>query len=199
MKPADAGFTLLEVLVALVVLGLVLAGLAQGTRFGLTIAQRQTSVIAASADLDATERVLRSLVAQMDPGSLTSASLLAAGPANLAFTSNLAAVAPSLGVGEADIALGVTPDHRLVLRWTPHLHATRLAAPPPPTETTLLPGVMRVQFAYCCGAGSDGQWLGTWPDKTLPGLVRIQLVFPEGARRSWPAIVVAPVRMRLNG
>lgn len=199
MKSVQAGFTLLEVLVALVVLGLVLAGLAQGTRFGLTLAQRQTTVIAASSDLDATERVLRSLVAQMDPGSLTSASLLVAGPNNFGFTTNLSVVVPNLGVGEADVALGVTTDHRLVLRWTPHLHATRLTAPPTPVEITLLSGVERVQFAYCCGTGSDGQWLGTWHEKTLPALVRIQLVFLEGARSPWPAIVVAPIRMRLNG
>jgi general secretion pathway protein J len=195
----QAGFTLLEVLVALVVLGLVLAGLAQGTRFGLRVAERQTATIAASADGDATERVLRGLIEQMDPGSLTSASLLQAGPASLAFTANLAAVAPGLGVGEADVGLGVTPDHRLVLRWTPHLHATRLTAPPVPTQTTLLTGVAGVAFAYCCGEGDSGQWLAAWTQPTLPALVRVRLSFLPGTRRTWPAIVVAPARMRLNG
>ena len=197
MKQAPSGFTLLEVLVALVVLGLVLAGLVQGTRFGLRTADRQTATIAASADLDATERVLRSLLGQMDPGSLTSAPLLVAARSSLGFTSNLAAVAPSLGIKEADVSLGVTPDHRLVLRWTPHLHATRLEPPPPSAEATLLPGVARVEFSYCCDAA--GQFLAGWSDRTLPTLVRVQLVFPPDSRRAWPAIVVAPVRMRLNG
>ena len=197
MKNAQPGFTLLEVLVALVVLGLVLAGLVEGTRFGLRVADRQTATIATSADLDATERVLRALIQQMDPGSLTSAPLLAATPSSLGFTADLSAVAPSLSVGEADVGLGVTPDRRLVLRWTPHLHATRLIPPPPPTETTLLPGVAGVRLSYCCDAG--GQWMGAWTEQILPGLVRIQLVFPAGSGHSWPAIVVAPVRMRLNG
>lgn len=196
MKRAPPGFTLLEVLVALVVLGLVLAGLAQGTRFGLRVAERQSATIAAAADLDATERVLRGLIEQMDPGSLTSAALLQGGPAGFSFTANLAAVAPGLGVGEADVALGVTPDHRLVLRWAPHLHATPLGAPSPPTEATLLAGVQRVQFAYCC---QDGQFVAAWPERTLPALVRISLTFPGGGRQAWPPIVVAPMRMRLNG
>ncbi len=190
------GFTLLEMLVALVVLGLVLAGLAQGTRFGLRVAERQAATIAADADLDATERTLRGLVEQMDAGTLTSASLLEAGPSSLVFTANLAAVAPGLGVGEADVALAVSPDHRLVLRWTPHLHATRLAPPPAPAEATLLSGVAGVRFAYCC---ADGQFLAAWPERTLPALVRIVLDFPRGERRTWPPIVVAPMRMRLNG
>ena len=197
MKHAPAGFTLLEVLVALVVLGLVLGGLVQGTRFGLRVADRQAATIAASADLDATERVLRGLIQQMDPGSLTSAPLLLAGATSLGFTTDLSVVAPSLGVGEADIGLGVTPDHRLVLRWTPHLHATRLSAPPAATETTLLPGVTRVQFDYCCDAG--GQWLGAWTEQALPALIRMQFVFPADSRRSWPPMAVAPMRMRLNG
>ena len=177
-------------------LGLVLAGLAQGTRFGLRVAERQTATIAADADLDATERVLRGLIEQMDPGSLTSAALLEGGPASISFTANLAAVAPGLGIGEADVALGVTPDHRLVLRWTPHLHATQLAARPSPTEATLLAGVQRVQFSYCC---QDGQFVAPWPERTLPALVRIGLTFSGGTRQAWPPIVAAPMRMRLNG
>ena len=84
-----------------------------------------------------------------------------------------------------------------MLRWTPHLHATRLEAGPAATETTLLPGVARLQFGYCCDAG--GQWLAAWTEQTLPSLIRIQLTFPPDSRRVWPPVVVAPVRMRLNG
>ena len=197
MRHAPPGFTLLEVLVALVVLGLVLGGLVQGTRFGLRVADRQAATVAASADLDATERVLRGLIAQMDPGSLTSAPRLDASATSLGFTADLDAVAPGLAVGEADVGLGVTPDGRLVLRWAPHLHATRLAAPPAAAEATLLPGVAGVAFAYCCGPG--GQWLGAWTEKTLPALIRVQIGFPPGSRLHWPPIVAAPMRMRLNG
>ncbi len=83
-----------------------------------------------------------------------------------------------------------------MLRWTPHLHATRLAAAPSPAETTLLSGVQRVQFAYCC---KDGQFVAAWPETTLPALVRISLIVAGGARQAWPPIVVTPMRMRLNG
>ena len=41
----DSGFTLMETLVALVVLGFIVAGLAQGLRFGLVAWDRQAVVI----------------------------------------------------------------------------------------------------------------------------------------------------------
>ena len=190
------GFTLLEVLVALVVLSLVLVGLAQGTQFGLRVAQRQSSVIANTGDLDATERLLRRLVEQMNPGTTTHAPFLAAGPTSLGFTADLASAAPALGVAEADVSLGVTPDHRLVLRWTPHLHATPLGAAPAPQEATLLPGVTRVDFAYW---GPSGTWTATWSDQMTPELVRIRLSFPPELGRHWPDIIAEPMRKRLNG
>jgi general secretion pathway protein J len=190
------GFTLLEVLVALVVLGLILAGLAQGTQFGLRVTRRQTQVIADAGDMDAAERLLRRLIEQMNPGTTTHAPFLAGGPGSLGFTANLAAAAPALGVAEADVSLGVTADHRLVLRWTPHLHATPLGPPPPVQEATLLPGVLRAEFAYW---SSSGTWLATWPEQTLPELVRITLVFQPELGRHWPAIIAEPMRKRLNG
>ena len=55
MRPAaavagrDAGFTLLEVLVSLVVTGLILAGLAQGFRFGVAAWDAQTRILASAA------------------------------------------------------------------------------------------------------------------------------------------------------
>ena len=49
-RRGEAGFTLLEVLVALSVLGFLMLGLAQGLRFGLLAWDRQAQVIAARSD-----------------------------------------------------------------------------------------------------------------------------------------------------
>ncbi|MFC7544367.1 prepilin-type N-terminal cleavage/methylation domain-containing protein [Siccirubricoccus deserti] len=64
------GFTLVEVLAALVVLGLVVGGLAQGMRFGLQAWDRAASLIEAGDTLDAVDRTLRHLVARMHPGAV---------------------------------------------------------------------------------------------------------------------------------
>ncbi|WP_457836108.1 PulJ/GspJ family protein, partial [Staphylococcus aureus] len=66
----ERGFTLLEILVALVVLGFLLAGLAQGTRFGLQAWGMQTRNVLRQADMDGTYRVLRAMVEAADPGEV---------------------------------------------------------------------------------------------------------------------------------
>ena len=59
---AQAGFTLLEIMVALVVFGILVAGLAQGVQFGLRAWNGQTALIAQRGDMDAGDRALRGLI-----------------------------------------------------------------------------------------------------------------------------------------
>ena len=199
MRRAAPGFTLLELLVALVVLGFVLAGIAQGVQFGLRAWNIQSRDIGAHDDADAADRILRALVAGMDPGTATEGAGVVGGAARLAFTTDLGRAGGGLGAGEADVALLVAGGE-LVLRWAPSVHAVRLGPPPAPTSSVLLPGVERVEFAYWGhGQGGGGAWLAAWAEKDLPPLVRIRLVFPPSARRRWPDIIAPTMRLRQAG
>ena len=81
--------------------------------------------------------------------------------------------------------------HRLLLRWTPLLHAIRPT--PPPTQTTeLLSGVDGLELSYL----GDGGWVDSWKGPALPALVRIRIVFTKAQKRHWPDIVAAPLRER---
>lgn len=187
-----AGFTLLEILVALVVLGFLMVGLSQGVRFGLTAWGMQERLINQRGDLDAVDRALRQMIAQMDPGTRADPAQVAGTQAEFAFTAVLPLTADG---GSADMLLMVDPAHRFSLRWIPHLHARRIGPPPPPRVEALLDGVKQVRFAYWRPSGNGGSWAGTWEGKSLPTLVRIQIEFQEGDRRHWPDIVAAPLRM----
>lgn len=188
---AEAGFTLLEIIVALVVLGVLLATLSQGVHFGFLAWGRQDQSLRTGEALQATDRTLRRLVEQADPGTGRSGAMLAGRAHAMAFTSTLP-IGHDGAPSEADISLAVDHDGRLVLSWLPHLHARRLQGAPPPHVSVLLDHVDGLELSYW--SDSTGQWSRGWRENTLPDLVRIRITFPEHDPRHWPDIVAAPVR-----
>lgn len=189
----QAGFTLLELLVGLVVLGFIVVGLSQGVRFGLRATAAQARLGEGRADLDAVDRAIRRLVEQADPGTDHSGPTLHGAAAGFTIASMLPAAAAGV-TRHADVALLVTADRRLVLRWTPHLHAVRVGPAPAAQEAELLTGVDHLEISYWSGA-----WLPAWEKEALPALVRLRIVFPAGDVRHWPDVVVAPQRHRVAG
>jgi hypothetical protein len=91
----------------------------------------------------------------------------------------------------ADVELVVDRAQRLVLLWTPHLHAIRTGPAPPAVATPILQGVARLDLNYLSAAG--GGWTSVWQDPAPPRLVRIRIVFADDTRRNWPDLVVAPM------
>ena len=190
---AAAGFTLLEVLVALVVFGFLMTGLVQGFRFGVHAVGLQAGSARRQGELEAADRALRGLLHRTARSNTAVAGPLFQGAAHtLAFDTLL----PQAGEGAAQVVrvgLGVDAKHRLVLRWQPAF-ANPLAPPPPPATAVLLEGVDHVDFAYWQAADARGApaggWVGAWATDELPELVRLHLAFTDPARR-WPDVVAA--------
>lgn len=196
MKPGNSerGFTLLELLVALVLLGFVMTGVAQGLRFGLRATERQEQLAAQRGDMDAVDRLLRRLVAQMDPGTSRTPPVVLGDAGALSFTTDLGAAAGALNTTIADVRISVQ-DGRLLLRWRPAPHVARTAAPAAFSDVVVLEGVEAIAFQYWGSVGdAPSAWQNQWRERALPRLVRIRLVFSPGSARRWPDIVAAPVR-----
>ena len=185
------GFALVEILVALAVLGLVVLGLGQGLRFGLQAWSRAAEISDAGEEMEAVDRILRHLIARMDPGTQTRPAPFAAGPGRLAFVSSLPAP-PGQPERRVEAMLSLDEGRRglLVLRWRPYLHARPLR-PQPFAEAGLLRGVSGIEFAFWNQAGGGG-WSAGWSGIGLPPLVRVRLAFAPPGRRHWPDIVAAP-------
>lgn len=188
---ASAGFTLLEILVVLVIFGFIMVGLTQGVQFGLHARAMQAHAIDTRSELDTTDRVLRALIEQMDPGTNDRSAVVTGTAHTLVFNTML----PTEDGQPVEAALGVDAAHQLMIRWTPHPHAARLGPPPQPTGSVLLANVDHLDFAYWQPPGNQaGQWLDSWHGSPLPELVRIRIAFRKDDRRRWPEIIIAPMR-----
>ena len=190
-RRGDAGFTLLEILVAISVLGVLVVLLTQSVQFGLWAMRLQTEFRDRHGDLEVIDRALRRMVALADPGIYPEPPTLRGAAHRLSFTTEL----PLDGAGpgqRADVAI-VAETGRLLLRWTPRLHVEAFGTAPAWQETVILDGVERVEFAYR-GVGGPGAWSATWSADRLPALVRINILFSGRSGRRWPPIVVAPLR-----
>ncbi|HZK89085.1 MAG TPA: prepilin-type N-terminal cleavage/methylation domain-containing protein [Stellaceae bacterium] len=198
-RRAEHGFTLLEMLVALVVLGLLVAGLAQGVRTAFSMWSVQTRHIDQAAELDGAGRVMRALLSGMQPISPTGfasgaaeAPVIAGDASRLYFVGDL-----PMGSGtsrRADITIELQRG-RVVLLWLPRDSGTPTGPPTAPGSTELVRGVESLEFAYWLPAPAEhgGGWLVRWREPALPKLVRVRLQFPIGDGRHWPDLVAAPL------
>lgn len=181
----DAGYTLLEMLVALVVFGLVMAGIAQTYRFGLTAWSASGRNAAGPENMAALDAALSRMIADAQPGTMTGR------PDGVAFATRLP---PGSGVsGLADTAILLAPDGTLTLRYGPHPPGVPLKPAPPPRTEPLASNVAGLSISYF-GPGKNGTpvWAGTWKGQSLPLLLRIHLQFAGG--QEWPDLVAAPAQ-----
>ena len=181
------GFTLIEVLVGLALLGMLLAGLGQGIRFGVQTWRAVTRTSAAGDSLDTVDRTLRTLVGRMDPGSAVDLPRLSATEHSLAFVTTLPDTAATSS-NRVEASLGVDARHRLVLRWRPFQRG-RTEPGASYSEIELLDGVAGMDLSYWAAATG---WTSDWHSDVLPPLLRIRLGLLRPDRRPWPDIVVAP-------
>ena len=176
-RPAgDAGFTLLEIIVAVVVLGFVVAGLSQATRFGINAWDVQTRLADNAADMERLDRILRLLIEQSAPPMSADDKPFAGQEHRAEFVTRLPDQPPTQPVRRAQVAIGVDSQHRLLLRWVPHPNAVAIKPPPPPEQIVLADGVDHLDMAYRQAAGDGGKWKTVWEDSELPALVTMHVV-----------------------
>lgn len=185
MKQRDAGFTLLEMLVALVVFGLVMAGLAQTFRFGLTAWSATERRAAGPENLAAMDMAVAEMIAQTLPGSLTGRA------DSFDLTTRLPAGA-GLNGGLADARILLAPDGDLLLRYVQHPPGVPLGPPQVPRDEILARHVSALKMSYLAPqASGTAVWTNAWTDTAQPLLVRVHIEFESG--EIWPDVVAAPV------
>ena len=190
----EHGFTLLEMLVALTVLGVLMISLTQGVRSGRAFWRLQNDHIAATSELDAAARLMRRLFTSIP---IQPASLRA--PVSLGFKGRADQVmlVSRLSSEPGDDALvDLTMSlrgHRLLMAWVRH-EKEQPPESPHAFVTEVIRNVQSINFTYwgSITPGVPAGWLTMWNGPTLPDLIRIRIGFSPGDIRRWPDLIVAP-------
>ena len=179
---AAAGFTLLEIIVALVIFGFLMAGLGQTLRFGLAAWTTQGRMSDSYGDLEAADRVVRQVVRNLAPPDDTGRPAIEGGATALTGRSRMPT--PDSGLAETPVEVGFAlSGNRLILRWRPLLHAEIVGPGEKPREAVLAANVARVSLEYW---RQRGGWSQSWTRRELPNLIRLRLTFRGDNPPRWP-------------
>ena len=191
----QTGFTLLEVLTALVVLGFVLAALSAGMRFGRQATNMQQRLEIPETAIRPVDETIRALIERAWPDAGGANARFVGTARTVSFRTRMPDSLPATRGRDADVTIGVDTAHRLTLTWLPW-YRNWFAPSPRPARIELLPGVDHIDIAYWDPALHlpPGGWAAAWDGPGAPRLVRIRLVFPKGAGLHWPDIIVATER-----
>jgi general secretion pathway protein J len=198
------GFTLVELLVALALLGLLMVMLFGGLRFGTRAMTAASRRVDRSAEIATAYGFLREALANAQP--LAAAEPVPQPPVRFdGEPDHLEFVVLPPGylapggfrvvwIGADDPPSTAEPhDLRLTLRWQGMARGPDLVDQPAVRPSTLLDHARRIEFSYfgILQAGEAPSWHSSWHGaRTLPALVRLHVERSEGAPP--PDLLVAP-------
>lgn len=187
---ADEGFTLMELLVALVLLGLLTTLMFGSLRFGVQVWARSDGTISENNALRLAETDVRTDLSDAYPMYKSDGT-----KPSIAFDGGADAISYLVPSQEtpgalARIGLRIDGDNGdLQLSRTEELE---LATTPAPRRNILLRHLKNVGFSYFgrAAANEPPAWSGSWHEKTrLPSLIKVDLQTKDGHWSQW---VVAP-------
>lgn len=193
LRRAAAGFTLLELLVAIALLGLLTAMLLGGLRFEARLVDRQSPRVIRSAKLPVVYDFLRSHLAgarPIVPINARGTEIAFDGRSDIVTFVDAAPQGARHG-GLYLFSVGVAKG-QLRARWRLFEGMLPAAADEVAGDTMLLTDIGHAGFKYYGSLSTSGPaWYDEWRGAAdLPLLIRMDLVFADG--EAAPALIVAP-------
>jgi general secretion pathway protein J len=171
----EAGFTLLELLIAITLLSLLLVALSGGVHFAGRAWKMQEDRIGRQGDINAVQNVLRQMLA--------SGQSFEGGSESLRFVGRLPAALARGGLFDIELYRG---GDKLLLSWRPHFKG--VSAGLPHNQAGLLDGVTGLDLAYYIVPQG---WQRLANEKSKPmDLIAVKILMANG--REWPLLLIAP-------
>jgi general secretion pathway protein J len=190
----DAGFSLIEALASLVVVGMIGLMLVEGVSTGHRVWERMDWREAHGEALEAAQTILRDRIEQTFPSTRYDKA-----PPYIDFKGKAEQMAflANPPVSERPAAIR---RYTLALDAGANMVLSSISDVPPPdqapvTRQILLSGVRELDLAYFGANQFDPirRWRPIWDDEpSLPEAVRVRLTFEPGDERRWPDLIIRP-------
>lgn len=191
----DLGFTFLELMVALALLGMLSLVLFGSLRFGTRVWEHAEGTMAAEASIRTVQFFLRRDIERTYPlveekNGIDRALTFVGKKDRIIF---MAAPLANTGMLERITIYTEGTGHETILARTtqPELAVTSHK----PTKTILLHHIKTIVFSYYGRSveRNNDVWQSTWENRsTLPKLIQISIAFSDDTKKSWPLFIVAP-------
>lgn len=190
---SEAGFTLVEMLVGLVLTSLLAVMLLGAIRYGLTIRERTALRATALDKVVAVQDFLRSSLSLAYPRLIGAAN----GTGRLEFEgtpTSVRFVAPAMQSGgrggRSSFTIGMSKSSPPA--FVVDIDDPRAAANG--RKDMLLANIAGVTFSYLTKVASgEARWVDRWdPVASLPAAIRVTVQFPPGDQRVWPELLIVP-------
>ena len=201
-RPVDGGFTLIEMMIALALIGMALVIAFGALRFAARSWERTDALAGEVEQVRVTYALVRRQLSQAEAVQREPAAraLVFQGEARAL---EFLAPAPSqdgrlAGLYRYRLRFVDTPEtHALVMEYRPYFPGPDAGWQAPIETSTLVSEVSSGRFSYRAGVQTEAEegWAARWEtENRLPGLVRLELEL-EGQSRAWPPQVV-PLHVR---
>jgi general secretion pathway protein J len=189
------GFTLMEMLVSLALMGMIAVILITSLQIGGHTWQRVMRATSSTEDIAQAQEILRLRLSTLYPddraaGNISQPAFLISNGASLEF-SGAAPEATADGISRYEIGVSARSSALEIRSLSDH--NDHVGSPRDSRAESLLPHVasMGVQF-WLKSEATQGRWVDRWDAKTLPRLIRIDVVFGANDRRRWPPLYIEP-------